>query len=979
VRRTLLSYVVVIAAVLVIASAASAQSGSSIAGVVKDTTGAIMPGVTVEASSPALIEKVRSAVTDAAGQYKIVNVVPGTYTVTFTLTGFNTIRREGIELTAAFTANVNADLKVGSLEETITVSGQAPTVDVQNVTQQSVITRDILNAIPAGMKSTGQIGVLIPGVTATSQDVGGTQFSAVGLAIHGSRLNEQASLYDGMPFNNGQGRGGQFVAITTNDATVQEMAIETAGLSAEAEASGVKINLVPRDGGNTYKGLVIGSFTNHSLQGDNLSSGLIARGLTSSATVHEAWDVDPAIGGPLMRDRLWFWASVRAQKTEQTLAGIYYNLTPTGHAYTPDLTRPALNSEKNQNESLRLTWQVTPKNKINIQHQNAGQQRPYYGYSLGQLTNAPEAVWASKSVPMYQSQLTWNSPRTSKLLFEGGVLFNNKDFPTYPQPDNAAAQIPYQDSGTGFTWGNYPNVWGHNASHNFNWRLAASYVTGSHAFKTGVSFMHLWAWTSQDVVNNGMVLGLLNGVPRQVTVFATPFSFYELLNQNWGAFAQDQWTVKRMTINAGVRFDSIDDLVPAQTLGPGPQVPTRNLSFDEVTGVPHWKNVTPRIGVAYDVFGTGKTAVKFAIGKYLEAPNPPTFTRIANPAGGLVQSATRTWSDSNNNFIPDASELGPINPPNFGSTVVSQRYDAAALEHRMYNWELSAQVQHELVSRVSVNVGYFRRWYGNLRVVDNLNITPNDYSPYNVAAPQDSRLPGGGGYAVTGLFDPNFLAAQNNVITLSQNYQSGATEVYNGVDFTVNARLPGGIVLSGGPSIGRTETNYCFAIDSPQGTGLAPAQGGTSAAGLLYCDVKPPFQPNVKVLGVYPLPWWNVQFAATFQSLPGPQITAARTYTNAEIRPTLGRNLATGAAGTATVQLIAPGTMYDERLYQLDLRASKIFRVGGRHRLQANVDVYNAGNASSILSINTTYGANWLRPTSILQGRLVKFGGQWDF
>ena len=177
-RRTLLSCVVVIAAVLVIASAASAQSSSSIAGVVKDTIGAVLPGVTVEASSPALIEKVRTAVTDGAGQYKIVDLVPGIYTVTFTLTGFNTVKREGIELTAAFTANVNADLRVGSLEETITVTGEAPTVDVQNVTQQSVMTRDVLNAIPAGMKSTGQIGVLIPGVTSTSQDVGGTAFSA---------------------------------------------------------------------------------------------------------------------------------------------------------------------------------------------------------------------------------------------------------------------------------------------------------------------------------------------------------------------------------------------------------------------------------------------------------------------------------------------------------------------------------------------------------------------------------------------------------------------------------------------------------------------------------------------------------------------------------------------------------------------------------------------------------------------------------
>ena len=261
------------------------QSGSSIAGVVKDSSGAVLPGVTVEASSPALIERARTVVTDGAGQYKVVNLVPGVYTVTFTLAGFNTVIREGIELTASFTATVNGDMRVGTVQETVTVSGETPTVDIQNVVQEKVMTRDILNAIPAGMKSTGQIGVLIPGVTSTSQDVGGTAFSAVGLAIHGSRLNEQAALYDGMNFNNGQGRGGQFIAIVTNDATVQEMAIETAGLSAESEASGVRINLVPRDGGNTFKGVVLGNYADHNLQSDNLSDGLKARGLTSSTTV----------------------------------------------------------------------------------------------------------------------------------------------------------------------------------------------------------------------------------------------------------------------------------------------------------------------------------------------------------------------------------------------------------------------------------------------------------------------------------------------------------------------------------------------------------------------------------------------------------------------------------------------------------------------------------------------------------------------
>ena len=975
--RTLVRTYALIVISLLGPSMAWAQSNSSIAGVVKDGTGGVLPGATVEASSPALIEKVRTAVTDSAGQYKIVNLVPGVYSVTFTLAGFNTVKRDGIELTASFTANVNAELRVGSLTETINVSGQSPTVDVQNVVQQKVMTRDVLDAIPVGMKSTGQIGVLIPGVTSTSQDVGGSQFSGQGLAIHGSRLNEVASLYDGMQYNVGQGRGGQFVAITTNDGTVQEVAVETGGLSAEAEVGGMRFNLVPRDGGNTFKGLLSGSYTDHNLQSDNLNDSLIARGLTSAATVKRVYDFNPSFGGPVLKDRLWFWGSYRKWATQQTLAGIYYNLTPTGTAYTPDLSRPADSQEFNQNGSLRLTWQAGAKNKISGQYQSAYQRRPYYGYSLGQLTSAPEAVYFSKSIPMWQSQMSWNSPVSNRLLLEAGWLYNIKNYWTVPQPDNLPNQIPYSDLGTGASWGNYGGTYGNNLGKNFNTRFSASYVTGSHAFKTGVTFMRLWADTGANVVNNGMTLQLLNGQPRQVTVWATPFEFYENLHQNWGVFAQDQWTIKRATINAGVRFDYLEDRVPAQTLGPGPQVPTRNISFPEVTGVPDWMDVTPRFGMAYDLFGNGKTALKFNIGKYLAAPNPITFTRVANPAGGLVQSATRSWTDLNRNFIPDPNELGPLSNPNFGSTVVGTQYAPDALTDRSYNWEIGVQLQQEIVPRVSINAAYYRRWYGNLLVTDNTALDPTDYSAYSVVAPPDSRLPGGGNYTVSGLYDPNSLIAARNVIDLASKYGE-AREIYNGADLTMNARLQRGVVVSGGVSMGRVETDYCFVTSSPQGTGLPPTQGAVTAAGLLYCNVKPPFQPNVKLLGVYPLPWGGVTFAATFQSIPGPMITAASTYTNAQIRPSLGRNLATGVNGIATVQLIQPGTMYDERLYQLDLRASKSFRIG-RARLQANVDLYNAANAASILTINTTYGSSWMRPTSILQGRLVKFGGQLDF
>jgi hypothetical protein len=960
VPRMFASVLMTVALMLLVVPATFAQSGSSIAGVVKDSSGAVLPGVTVEASSPALIEQVRTVVTDGLGQYKIVNLVPGLYTVTFSLTGFNAVKREGIELTASFTAAVNADLRVGSLQETITVSGETPTVDVQNVTQQRVMTRDIISAVPAGMRSAAQLAVLIPGVTTNNQDVGGTAFSASAIAIHGSRLQEQTQLYDGMNYNNGQGRGGNFIAIVTNDATVSEISLETSGLSAESETSGVRTNLIPRDGGNTFKGVFIGAFSNHDLQSDNLNDDLKNTGLTSVTTVKRTYDVDPAWGGPIVKNKLWFWGSVRAQSSEQSVAGIFYNLTPTGHAYTPDTSRPADSIERNQNESLRLTMQLTPRNKVTLQHQNASQQRPFYGYSLGQLTSAPEAIYWSKSAPMYQSQGGWNSPITSKLLLEAGVLYNNKDYPTLPQPDNAVNQVAYRDTGTGFSWGNYGNTYGHNASHNFNTRVAASYVTGSHAFKAGVTFMHLWAWTSSDVVNNGMTLQLNNTVPSQVTVFATPLNFYEILDANWGAFAQDQWTLKRMTINAGIRFDALRDIVPAQTIGPGPQVPTRNISFDAVDGVPNWRDVTPRLGVAYDLFGTGRTAVKFSVGKYLEAPNPPVYTRPANPAGAIVQSATRTWTDRNNDFVPQADELGPINPSNFGTTNISTRYADDVLTSRGYNWEIAAQVAHELLPRVSLNAGYFRRWYGGFNVTDNLSLTPADYDTYCATAPLDSRLPGGGGYQVCGLYDQKRIVTQNNLISKASTFGT-TTEIFNGVDVSVNARLPRGVVASGGASIGRVATNNCFVVDSPQA--------------LLNCDVTPPFQPNVKGLAVYPLPWWGLQTSATFQSLPGPQITASRAYTRAEVFSSLGRNL---QSATANVPLIAPGTMYAARLYQVDYRVSKSIKLP-RGRIQANVDLYNAFNASSILAITNTYGQLWLRPTQILQGRLLKFGGQIDF
>jgi len=971
---------IVFALIAWLPASAAAQSGSAIAGTVRDASGAVIPGVTVEAASPALIEKLRVAVTDEAGRFTIVNLRPGTYAVTFTLPGFSTVKREGIELTASFTATVNVEMRVGTLEETITVTGETSTVDVQNVIQQRVMTRDVMDAIPAGTKSVVALGVLIPGMTTNSQDVGGTQYGSAAMAIHGSRLFEQALLYDGMYYNNGAGRGGSFVAVSVNDATVREISLETGGLSAESELGGVRGNVIPKDGGNSFEGFLAGAFTNHKLQSRNLSDDLQAQGLTSVDRVNYIYDFNPAAGGPIRADKLWFFGAYRQWETNQYMAGLYYNKSTVPWIKEDDLSRPAYEGDEDYNGSIRLTWQASPRNKVSAQHQEALQIRDhFYTQSATNRTQSPEAVINYYADPSRLTQITWNAPWTNRVLFEAGWAYAAKDFQFRLQiPDGITEDdVPWRDLGTGFSWGNLSSTYGHNDTHQWNTRFVTSYVTGSHAAKVGFTFQHAWVWTTQDVANDAVTLQLRNGVPTQLTQFATPLEFYETTKANIGLFAQDQWRLSRFTLNLGVRFDYLNSYVPEQYVGPGPLAPNRSINFAKVEDVPNWKNVSPRVGVSWDLFGNGRTAIKANVGRYLEGPNLTTFTRRANPAAAIVTQATRTWNDTfypvgdprRGNFSPDCDlllpgingECGAVNPSNFGTTNPTVRYADDALTQRGFNWEASAAIQHEILPRVSVNAGYFRRTYSNFLSTDNLNIGPTDYSPYCATAPVDSRLPDGGGYQVCGLYDPNRIVAQNNVVTLSNNF-GDQTEVYNGVDFSVNLRLPSGAVLQGGTSTGRVTTDNCFVVDSPQQ--------------LLNCNVTPPFLTQVKVLGVYPWPWWGLQTSATLQSLPGPEITAARSYTSAEVIGSLGRPL---TSGTATVPLIEPGTTYGGRLNQVDFRLSKVFRVGPEARVMANVDLYNMFNASPTLALNTTYGSAWLRPLQILQGRLLKFSAQLDF
>jgi hypothetical protein len=980
-----------------------AQTGA-IAGVVRDTSGSVLPGVTVEASSPALIERVRTVVTDGEGQYKILNLRPGLFAVNFALSGFRTVRREGIELSAGGTANVSVDMQVGALEETILVSGQAPLVDVQNTTQHRVISQDVMKVLPAGGSVFG-FAALIPGmnlqaVTSNSpRDIGGmASGSTMAVSIHGSRLPDAANLFDGLRTNNLlAGGGGTNSSWNANAYMAQEVVVDVAGHTAEALVSGPRVNAIPREGGNTFRGTIVGNFSSKNLQATNISPDLVARGVGVLPSMDKLAEVSAVLGGPIVRDKLWFFGGVRRSQANNFIPGTYYAKDPLAFTYTPDLNRPAIYENGSSWEDLRLTWQASPRNKFGFYGDNQTRLQPHQFLAA---TFTPEASARLNYPPSYVFQTTYNSPVTNRLLIEAGTSYGGSAYNQQRQPDQPADLLGITELSTNLRYRSYV-VFGPPSGRqrvfflNFNTRAKISYVTGSHALQVGMQSMHGYNHGFYATDGSDIQAYFLNGVPAQVQVSTTPFEDRNTLNYDLGLFAQDQWTVKRLTLNLGIRFNFLKSSVPEQHLPAVKYVGPRD--FAAIDNVPNWKDYSPRLGATYDPFGNGKTALKVHLGKYVESAGIG-LPQKNNPLFSTINSTTRSWNDRNGDFIPNEDELGPPANPNFGKLNPVATYDPDYLQgwgKRGYSWEVLTGVTREITPGLSVSADYVRHWYGNMLTDINTAVGPSDFSPFCVPVPVDPRLPGGGGNQLCGFYDinPNKFGAFRQVTTLAKNY-GNVTDVYNGVDLTINMRLQHGIILQGGTSTGHEVWDNCDIVgkvNQQGGTiGLSYGVAGSNPSGLaspsnLFCHVAPEFQTQFKLLGTVPLPK-GVTVSATFQSIPGDLraqgrvvdgVLATWAVPNALIAPSLGRPLS-GGAQFATVQLIQPGSIYGDRVNQFDIRSAKTFRVG-RARIQALVDVYNVFNSNAVLQQNDAYGPAWQKPITIMPGRFVKFGTTIDF
>ena len=1025
--RAIVRGLAAIAIVLLGATAAHAQA--TLAGLVRDRSGAVLPGVNVEATSPVLIEKARTTVTDSDGRYTIADLRPGTYKVTFSLSGFKTIVHDGVVLTGTAVTTANADLEVGAVQETIVVTGATPIVDVQSTTRQAVLDQQVVSDLPSS-RTPFTLGVLIPGVTKgafMSQDVGGSVVQEVAsLEANGGRTGDQRMMVNGVALSSmiAGGWGGGAVPNATG---TQEFAIDVSAVDAQAATGGVRINFIPRDGGNRYSGKVFVSYADQSMGGDNFTGTDLAQpcvpggssrcGLAAPNNIKANGDFNPGFGGPLKRDQVWFFLSGRYLFAENYVSGMFANANagdPNAWTYVRDLNNQAIVHQDQQIGQGRLTWQINPKNKLGG---TVDFERFCSCETTVSPTVAPEAGQDRRFPLQRFVTMDWSSPITSKVLLEASGIHRVERWGNmHLQEGKAGAPaniapgtVSVTDNPNPVTGGSLTFRTANQFNNSWNWnlhyRMAASYITGSHNFKVGFNnaYGHHENTTYTDPAAP-YSYNFANGIPASIVYRIAPRDIQVDVTRDLGLFAQDRWTLNRWTLSGGIRYDSFGSKFPEQGIAGTFFGKSINLNFPEAKNLA-LNDITPRLGATYDVFGNGKTAVKATLNKYLEglgttgffgADNISDLPNPINRISGINQNASRTWTDNGDfrancdlNDFAGNGECGPLDlAATFGTVVGGTTYDPDVLRgwgKRGFNWEFTSSVQQEILSGLGVEVQYARRWYGNFRTTDDLSVDPSSYNTFTFTTPQDSRLPGGGGYPLTGLDLRPGAAPPNLLVTFADNFGK-RIEHFDGVNVTVNARMTNGLRVQGGMGTGRVVTDDCELVatlpEQLHSFLTSPTrQFFFAARPLERCHQNNGWHTRFQGFAAYTIPKVDVLVSGTFQNQPGAQLDANANVCAGALSPacTIG-NTSLGAftAPFRVMNVVPAGEVFTESLNQIDFRVAKVFALQ-QTRTSLNFDFFNVTNSNSIITENATYGAAWGTPQSIVLPRLFKVSVDFDF
>jgi hypothetical protein len=820
--------------------------------------------------------------------------------------------------------------------------------------------------------------------------------------------------------------GNSATSYSVDVGQAQGITFSTGGGLGEQETSGLVMDIVTESGGNTRHGSIYTSVGGASLQSDNLTPALRSQGVAEATPLSRTYDVAGTFGGPIARNRLWFFVNGHLGGSRKDSPNVSYNLNAgdaSAWLYAPDPDHREYSDRTFENAGGRLTWQVTPHQTITGLVDAQALCRTCTGATPGlsePQSISPEAVGVLGR-PLYVSQATWTATLTSHLVADmsyGGTYFGVGNFERDPNPTRGLIRVVEQCAAGCGANGNIPGLayrsqdFSNAHTGSYLWKGSVAYVTGASSFKAGYQHTVMTddrTWFTND---QNLTYRLNNGVPNQLTESISPW--VNDTRAAWQAlFVEEQWTLDRLTLQGAVRFDRAWSWFPRQQEGPSRFLPTP-IVIPETRGVDSYKDVTVRMGAVYDLSGSGRTVLKASLGRYLEGAGTSGIYANTNPTSRLPKTTstfgtagvTRAWTDANGNFVPDCDLLNPgaqdlrasggdlcgvVSNTQFGTNVLTNNFDPALLRGwgvRPSDWHLAVWLQRQIGARSSFDVTYVRRAFHGFSVADNLALEPGDLTPFSVTAPMDPRLPGGGGYVVAGLYDvvPEKAGHVDNLVTDAGRYGAWS-QSFNGVDVSVNVRLARSLTVIGGTSTGQTLSDNCAVRAAlPE---LATTTTGTSAfgAGLAgsavtptspYCHVSSGVLTQFRGLATWLGPR-DFLVSAAIQSKPGAMLAANYAAPNSAVVPSLGRPLS-GNASSVVVNLVAPGTLYGDRVNQLDLRLGKTFRLGGSSTLVA-LDLFNVLNSSAVLTYDSTFapGGPWLQPQTILTPRFARITAEFRF
>ena len=944
---------IVILSLLGICDVALAQQEASIIGQVKDESGAILPGVTVTASSPALQVREVMDVTNTQGEYRLTPLPIGTYSVVYTLQGFQTVRREDVRLTAGFTARLDITLKVGALSESVTVTGQAPVVDATSTTTRTQLTRETLELIPTSRAGLQSVLMQAPGAR-TNLDTGSGVTANPTFRAFG-RSYEAWVTVEGFPTTSPKSAL-QSTAQYFDYESFEETSVQTVGNNAETPNAGLNLNIILKSGGNQFHGQGVYTATAQKLQWENLDQTLINSGLGSPNKIATRWDADGAIGGPIVHDKLWFFFTPRLHREDTQIAG----------SFKPDGT-PGVDPVTQFHSTEKFSYQLNPSNKF------IGFTQEFHRDS--QSGDTPLVPWNSRQHQIYgqqTSKIEWQLVRSNKYVsVQGGEWafhldrsgFDPTHISTFDDTTRRATGQNIDASTTTFEMRRA-------VTGVVSW-YKADWLGGNHDFKAGLDYWDSHAdRRSQDRgAATNMQLHFANGVPTTINALNYPVSPFSHV-RNLPMFVQDSWTVaRRVTLNVGLRYDHDWAYLPVQTRVAS-VAPLDRLYPAETFPEVHFKTfnpVTPRAHVAWDVTGNGRTVIKGGWGRFTHMWNSDEIN-MANRVTFLT--STFLWHDLNGNKLFDPGE---VNFDPAGSDFVSQSAlgSSAATSNAIPNLNLKQPGSHEF------NVSVERQLIGNFAVratgiysrdTDTYRIlnTKRPYEAYSIDVSRPIAAPNGSPDPSLGMLPiktfPHALAGLSNQVPMLIN-DSKSNARYTSMELAASRRLANRWMLQA--SYSATKLNVPYVTNSMI----------TSGSACIGCVDLTTFDPNAEIFGAnhtwdyltrlsgyYQLPY-GVSAAVNYENRSNTRWARTQTFPNVP------------EIGTIVLRVEPIGSRKLPNTNLMNLRFEKALRgLAPGHKVAVRINMYNALNVNTPLTVQQNTGATFNNVLTYVPPRIMEFG-----